>query len=184
VSYGIIYCITNKTDNNKYIGLTTIGLNERFKQHTKAYSYIGKAIRKHGKDNFTIEQIDEAETKEELCDLEIYWIGKHNTFDEGYNLTRGGEGVNNSYRIIVNLNEKQKQFIQYIREVNREKVDVNNTNQLMQFTMLYMAEIYINSDIPSVKKKAAELIYKLKPKYREYIEHFEVIDFEELKSYL
>ena len=74
-------------------------LQNRFKQHTKADSYIGKAIRKHGIEHFRIEVIDIAETKEEVMRKEIYWIDYYDSYKNGYNLTIGGEGASLNYKI-------------------------------------------------------------------------------------
>jgi group I intron endonuclease len=67
--YGQIYVITNLLNNKKYVGLTTKSLEERFLAHqeraTKEKSVIQKAIKKYGKDNFTIERLDQASSKED-----------------------------------------------------------------------------------------------------------------------
>ena len=56
-------------------------------------TYFARAIRKYGPDNFIIEEIDTAQTKEELNEKEIYWIDFYNSNspDIGYNMTHGGE---------------------------------------------------------------------------------------------
>lgn len=102
---GYIYKITNKINNKIYIGLTTKTIQERFQTHiatayninSKDYNeLIKKAIRKYGKENFTIEQIDEAEELNTLKEKEIYWINKYQSYafeypENGYNMTRGGD---------------------------------------------------------------------------------------------
>lgn len=62
----IIYCITNKVNGKQYVGLTMRTLEERFKEHCKAESAIGRALRKYGLDNFKLEIIDSSETPEDL----------------------------------------------------------------------------------------------------------------------
>lgn len=57
---------------------------------------IHKALRKHGIENFSIEQVDTASSIEELRQKEIYYIKKYNTYylwedSNGYNMTMGGE---------------------------------------------------------------------------------------------
>ena len=95
--YGRIYMITNLINDKKYVGLTTKTIEERFKSHlyraNHEKSVVQKAIKKYGKDNFKIEEIDLAYTKESLIEKEIFWIKDKNTLIEGYNLTVGGEGV-------------------------------------------------------------------------------------------
>lgn len=92
----IIYKITNVLDNKVYIGQTIRTLKIRWNSHcckSSTTTHIARAIKKHGKENFIIEQIDSASTIEELNEKEIYWINKYNSMDQsvGYNLRSGGE---------------------------------------------------------------------------------------------
>ena len=103
-----VYKISNDINDKLYIGITSSGISVRFKQHSKAESYIGNAIRKHGVEHFKIEVIDVAETREEVMKKEIYWIDHYNSFKKGYNLTVGGEGTSLNYKIEIKLNDKQK----------------------------------------------------------------------------
>lgn len=105
-----IYVITNIINNKKYIGLTTKTIKERFSQHCRISDsecgfYIHSAMRKYGKENFKIEQIDEANTIEQLKNKEIYYIDLYNTFDNGYNLTKGGDFSSNENMVIVKDSE-------------------------------------------------------------------------------
>jgi group I intron endonuclease len=78
----IIYCVTNRLNNKKYIGQTSRSLEERFREHIIQRDNcrgISGAIRKYGKENFKIEQIDTASSIEELNEREIYWIKRLNT---------------------------------------------------------------------------------------------------------
>lgn len=92
--YGIIYKIMNLLDNMIYVGQTIRTLEERFQEHTQAETYIGRAIRKYGAENFTIEVLEECDTREQLNEREIFWIATLNCkAPNGYNLTDGGEGM-------------------------------------------------------------------------------------------
>ena len=95
MAYGLIYKITNKLNRMPYVGKTTRSLEVRFKEHTKADSYIGRAIRKYGEENFLCEVIEECETPEQLNEREIFWIAFFNCKQpNGYNQTDGGENTN------------------------------------------------------------------------------------------
>lgn len=89
---------TNITNGKSYIGQTVQSLNKRIIKHindalnNRYNSYFHKAIRKYGKKNFEWEILTICDTVEKLNKAEIEMIGKHNTFENGYNLTRGGEG--------------------------------------------------------------------------------------------
>lgn len=93
----IVYKATNKINGKVYIGITTHSLEHRKKIHIRDSkridTYFYRAIRKYGKDNFTWEVIDRAESKEELSELEKYYIKLYDSFDnkeKGYNTTSGG----------------------------------------------------------------------------------------------
>lgn len=99
MSYGTIYKITNTKTGKVYIGKTTKSLNDRLQGHInnadKGNNFkLSLAIRKYGKENFIIEPIDFAETREELNEKEIHYIGEYNSLEDGYNMTMGGEGGN------------------------------------------------------------------------------------------
>ncbi len=53
---------------------------------------IYRAMRKHGKENFQIEAIEECDN-EVLNEREIYWISEKDSYHNGYNATLGGDGV-------------------------------------------------------------------------------------------
>lgn len=88
-----IYKITNIQNNKVYIGQTIRPIEQRFKRHINDAlnnildTHFARAIRKYGKENFIIEQIDTAQTQEELNQTEQYWIQYYNSVNEGYNET-------------------------------------------------------------------------------------------------
>lgn len=91
----IIYLVTNKINNKKYIGQTTRTLKERWSQHCTPSALdkgvLHKAILKYGKENFNLEIIREAYTLDELNVLEIELISQYKTIaPNGYNLLEGG----------------------------------------------------------------------------------------------
>lgn len=105
----IIYKITNLVNKKVYIGLTTKSMEGRWRSHVKGKKMqISKAIEKYGKENFIIEQIDQAENIEELKKKEIEWVSKEDSFKKGYNGTRGGDcSVSLHKNIIDKLSERQ-----------------------------------------------------------------------------
>lgn len=107
--YGRIYVIRNKINDKVYIGQTHVSLKLRFNNHLSAARrglgyVIGKAIRKHGEENFYIELLEEC-LIEELNDREIYWIRFFNSTNNkfGYNMSIGG----NVTRTTRNLDEQE-----------------------------------------------------------------------------
>lgn len=94
---GFIYKITNNVNGKVYIGQTIQTIKERFYQHcaTKCSDSvlnmaIHRAIKKYGKSNFTMEVIEEVD-KDSLNDREKFWIEYYNSYNNGYNSTRGGQ---------------------------------------------------------------------------------------------
>ena len=89
----VIYCITNKINGKQYVGQTTYSMYGRWLYHLKrANKYFLNSIKKYGKENFDITQIDQASTIEELNEKEKYWIKELNTvFPHGYNFEIGGK---------------------------------------------------------------------------------------------
>lgn len=99
--YGIIYVIINLINGKKYVGQTTRTVEERFREHAKADSFIGKAIRKYGEENFKGEVLEKCYSAEELNAAEIKWIKELDCkAPNGYNLTGGGAGVVNLLKVI------------------------------------------------------------------------------------
>ena len=95
----VIYKITNLINGKIYVGQTVKTLEERFQKHcwgtTEKDKYhlnmaIKKAIKKYGKENFTIELIEQVE-KDKLDEREVYWISFYNSYQKGYNCTLGGQ---------------------------------------------------------------------------------------------
>lgn len=94
---GFIYKITNTINGKSYIGQTIQNVKERFYQHcatkcSRAVSNmaIHRAIKKYGKSNFTVEVIEEIDSAN-LNDRERYWIKYYNSYNNGYNSTKGGQ---------------------------------------------------------------------------------------------
>lgn len=96
-----IYCFINKINQKRYIG-QSIQIEERYNQHirtsqnknSKEYdSSFYRALRKYGIDNFDFKILTQNDnyTKEDLNELEIYYINKFDSYNNGYNETKGGQ---------------------------------------------------------------------------------------------
>ena len=95
--YGVIYLIRNLINGKCYIG-KTINLKRRIYEHFMGHSegckLLSRAIKKYGKENFSVEILHEGIIPELLDEFEIQAIKEHNTkAPRGYNLTDGGEGL-------------------------------------------------------------------------------------------
>lgn len=123
-----IYKITNKLNNKIYIG-QSVNIKRRWQEHiydNRKNSLIHLAIQKYGKDNFDFEVIELCEQKE-LDTKEQYWINYYQSFDKGYNLTRGGnsgfyydiEAIYEDYLHTQNIAQTAKNVGCHINTVRR-----------------------------------------------------------------
>lgn len=105
-----IYSFRNKINNKRYIG-QSINLEERKQAHYRNYknhnhnSYntdFYKALREYGEENFEYEILyntEEILSIQQLNELEIYYIEQYDSFQNGYNMNRGGNYTSNSKKL-------------------------------------------------------------------------------------
>ena len=104
-----IYIITNKINTKQYIGAADITLDVTFKSHCYDKNVVSQAIRKYGKEHFTIESLLECSSMDEAYDLEPKFIVEHGTkYPNGYNVSDGGKGSQVGKRKPTPENVKQK----------------------------------------------------------------------------
>lgn len=93
-----IYCITSKTTGKKYVGKTKRPISTRWAAHCyDAFkrglnTHFARAIRKYGKDDFVIELLELCSDLSQLSMREIYWIQTQDSYCNGCNSTKGGDG--------------------------------------------------------------------------------------------
>lgn len=131
MKFGKIYLITNDINSKVYVGQTIQSLKKRFNGHC-CYSksdksvnmYIKRAIHKYGRDKFHISLLEECPI-ENLNSREKYWIDFYDSYNNGYNLTKGGQDSNyfSLHRLedIVDI----KKFEQYILEFKPLAIEVS-----------------------------------------------------------
>lgn len=96
---GSIYIISNDINDKVYIGQTRVGIEERWKKHidnsknNPSKQVITNAMNKYGIEHFKIEKIADV-PEDDLDYFEMYYIKKYDSFQNGYNMTLGGN--NNS----------------------------------------------------------------------------------------
>ena len=112
-----IYKFTNKNNNKSYIG-QSINIEKRFKEHLKAQadSYFHRALIKYGIEEFDFSILEILEPSQ-LNEREKYWIQYYDSFNNGYNLTLGGEDNPSNHKDIV---EKRTHKLLYDKEVNKK----------------------------------------------------------------
>jgi len=98
-SKGCVYLARNKINGKLYVGKTICKLRKRQREHRHdalrgRVTGLGRAIAKHGFDNFEWSILAESNDPAELVRLEVEFIAALQTrAPNGYNLTDGGEGA-------------------------------------------------------------------------------------------
>ena len=99
--YGIIYLVCCKLANKYYVGQTTIGFNNRYlggffnDEGHRRNEKLMEDLEKYGEDSFEFTKLFKvAHSKEELDDLEVYYIDYFDSYYNGYNRTRGNHHQN------------------------------------------------------------------------------------------
>lgn len=87
-----VYCLTNKINGKKYIGITRQDLSKRWRNGNgyKKTTRISMAIKKYGWDNFIKEVLYECKDNKKASDMEVHYINLFNTIENGYNVQSGG----------------------------------------------------------------------------------------------
>jgi transposase len=95
---GLIYIIKNKINSKVYIGQTKQSLADRWNGHMKRYrdaktTYkLYNAMRKYGCENFYYELVVDDIPEEQLDQKEREIIEQYDSYYNGYNSTKGGDG--------------------------------------------------------------------------------------------
>lgn len=92
-----IYRITCIPNGRVYIGITTLSLGARWRGHVysciRSNGKLQRAIRKYGKNSFSMDHIASAFDFNGLLSSERDMIAQYDSFKNGMNCTLGGEGV-------------------------------------------------------------------------------------------
>ena len=93
-----VYMHINKVNGKKYIGITSQPVDKRFREGEgyRKNIHFYRAIKKYGWSGFEHIIVSDGLCKEAAEKLEIKMISENNTTDlrYGYNITRGGDGLN------------------------------------------------------------------------------------------
>lgn len=126
-----IYKITNKINGKCYIGQTT-DYKRRFQEH-KSCGYENEnnkllyyAFRKYGIENFNFEVIEEK--TEKYNEKEKYWISYYDSFENGYNMTEGGEepplNIKENSPFATHTEEQVAEIKRLLKETNIQYKDI------------------------------------------------------------
>jgi group I intron endonuclease len=88
----IIYLCTNKKNGKRYVGQTTMTLDQRWTQHCTrdGNSAFSRAVRRYGANAWTVRQLEVCKTRRAAHIAEAAWILHYGTLvPDGYNVRRG-----------------------------------------------------------------------------------------------
>lgn len=153
-----IYKISNDINDKVYIGQTIRPIQERFRRHINDSihnildTHFARAIRAYGPEHFYIEQIDSAESQEELTLKEQQWIRYYDSVNNGYNETEalskcGGNTYNKkTEEEMILIKEKLRQSKIGGKNPNSKKIKCKNveTEQELFFNSMAEAKNYFN----------------------------------------
>lgn len=101
---GLIYKITNPTNKKCYVGQTTQGLRQRKKEHFCRFKRFDRphkiylAFKKYGFEHFEWSVLEKRLDIEGLNRQEQHYIQEYDSFENGYNMTIGGDTVSEETR--------------------------------------------------------------------------------------
>lgn len=139
----IIYKATNIFNDLIYIGATTNTVHQRKLDHTERANRgesgkFQEAIYTFGKDAFKWEQIDTANTVDELAKKEQEYIYEYNSKEEGYNSSIGGEFKKTVYQYSL----KDGTPICSYESLKDASIAMGTTKQIISTTCLSVNKIF------------------------------------------
>lgn len=123
----IIYKVTNLINDKTYIGQTIFSLKNRKLSHiNKANNnkhYFARALTKYGSNNFKWKIICICPNIETLNEQEQYYIAFYDSINNGYNLTKGGNGTM-GYRHTEKAKNKMSITHKNMSDKTRQKIGI------------------------------------------------------------
>ncbi len=155
---GVIYKCTCKTTLKAYIGQTKHTARYRWNQHVwesrnltaSQCRKLNNAIRKYGPDDFIIKVLLMCDNAD-LNKWETYFIKEHGTFENGYNLTLGGDCIGTiSDETRVKLSQALKGKPKNVKD-NRKRSEDNWLPKYLKHYIDSNCEGYKVSDHPNLR---------------------------------
>ena len=174
-----IYKHTSKTSGKSYIGITH-NVEQRWYNHQYDASkgstnHFHRAIRKYGNDNWITEIICVSKSRENISDLEKYFISEYDTLHNGYNMTEGGDyppslsGKDNgmygkTHTNIVKRNQANRAIQQFKNKSYEELYGKEKSDQLKDLRREQKSNYHKNIDITGNKNQNSKKCF-IKGKY-------------------
>lgn len=166
----IIYKATNIFNDLIYVGATTNTIHQRKLDHTERANReeqgkFQEAIHTYGKEAFKWEQIDTANSIDELAKKEQEYIYEYNSKGEGYNSSIGGEFKKTVYQYSL----EDRSLVKSYDCLKDASVAMSTTKQIISKTCLsvnkFFKGFYWSYDLmekfePSIDKRRKKVIQK------------------------
>lgn len=154
--YGVIYKVTNTVNGHIYIGQTKTALASRWSKHCSdarsgAGWVLAAAIRKYGKEVFTVDVVEECADKDALNAAEIAWILK---LQPVYNACGGGGSLgshSDETKAKISLKLKGKPFL----EKHKQRISLGLTGR--KVTEAMRAKLQVSLQGRYLRKKPIAL---------------------------
>ena len=200
---GLIYKCLCKVTSKVYIGQTVQSferrkydhIKESFNENLPGYNFhFHRAIRKYGTDNFIWEIILKIEEEslealqKTLDDKETYYIEKYNSYYNGYNSTKGGQGYFKEKYKIKLFEEDGKLLGIYSQEEIKKLLNITDSSYIsalctnktkfiyrdkIRYVLRYEFDDYTEEEISEIKQIHYSQIVKMYNIDGELIETFE-----------
>lgn len=176
---GIIYKYTSPSGKS-YIGQTIYSKKIREGKDGKEYRecpVFYNAIQKYGIENFSYEILEECDNSL-LDEKEKYYIKKYDTFNNGYNLTEGGQDGRTWSKKVYQFSQKGnliKEYDSITQAAYENKVNISSLSQVCngkKYTLLGYLWSYENK-CPEIKKNRRNKIVYQFNEQGELIREFE-----------
>lgn len=148
---GSIYIIKNTVNDKVYIGQTTMTVRERFIAHMKPSTAklkrnykLYNAVLKYGRDKFYVETLEDNVPLSILNETEIRYIAKYNSYFDGYNSSKGGDGR------IINIIDNEEELLQLAKQgINSKEIAKKfNCDYITVLRTLHKLGFKYNVEIP------------------------------------
>lgn len=160
-----IYCFTNSVNGKCYVG-QALNLRRRFNKHinnfkTSRYDNpLYRAFAKYGLEKFNYnvleiieDELDQTTLKEKLDILEIKYISEKDSYSNGYNQTKGGDGGITGYKFSEEQKRKLSENTKKVMADGRYTIFVydKQKDKFYEFANMKEAAINLNVNADSIR---------------------------------
>lgn len=159
-----IYAIINKKNRKMYIGQTKSSFSKRWTDHKTMLkkkvhhnARLQNAWNKYGELSFEFKKVHICDEMDILNDLERYYIKKYDTFNNGYNMTLGGDYLNGEM-----TEETRLKIVKSVRDAILKKSDFTEDQIIQVKELLASQKALTVKKIAEITGIGEKTIYNIK----------------------